>query len=128
MASSDRKARKAAKGLDKTMLLFKVPLQKGRTADQAKYIAAFWARSLQKLVNSLSAVDRLVNGSEQLVLLAQAQLTLRQKMEKSGKCCGSVLLAGVGGSSSSSSSSNDTYEQCSSTTRIHDDRARAKCG
>ena len=127
MASSDRKARKAAKGLDKTMLLFKVPLQKGRTADQAKYIAAFWARSLQKLVNSLSAVGRLVNGLEQLVLLAQAQLTLRQKMEKSGTCCGSVLLAGVGGSSSSSSS-NDTYEQCSSTTRIHDDRARAKCG
>ena len=82
-------------GLDKTTLLFKAPKRKGRTVEQAKVIATFWVRSLQKLVNSLNAVGRLVNGTEPTITLSHAQLRLRQKMEKSGVCPGCLLVVEV---------------------------------
>jgi hypothetical protein len=70
--------------LDKSTLTFKVDTPRGRTTDQAEKIAAFLVRSLQKLINSLNSVGRLVNCTEPPVLLTPAQLVLRRKLERSG--------------------------------------------
>lgn len=67
----------APTALDKTTLLFKIPDSRGRTKEQAKFIAAFWVRSLQKLINSLNAVGRLVNGTEPVLQLSQVLLLVK---------------------------------------------------